>query len=134
MYAIRQLEGRLHLLEFRAPVTSLEMTDFISDIRSLLRGVAEPLVLISDCRESDVWPDDAFDASVWAMRMDNPSLVANVFLCVAGAPVEKQMRALIAQGQSETRYVVTTEQAARDLLEPLLERTEREALDAYLRS
>ena len=132
MYAIRQLVGRLHLLEFRAPVTSLEMTDFISDIRSLLRGVAEPLVLLSDCRESDAWPDDAFDASVWAMRMDNPSLVANVFLVAADTPVEAQMRALIAQGQSEARHVVTNIDAARTLLEPVLLREERAALNEYL--
>ena len=57
-------------------MTDDEMTDFVSGIRNVVRNAPEPLLFLTDNRRSDVWPQDAYDKFVWAMRMDNPNVLA----------------------------------------------------------
>lgn len=132
MYAIRELTERFVLLVFTAPVTDDEMTDFVADIRTLVRGAPHSLAFLTDNRQSDVWPKDAYDKFVWAMRMDNPKVLANIFVTEAGSPVEKMTRALVAEGKNPARQVVTSVEEARTLLAPHFRREDERAFDDYV--
>lgn len=134
MYSIEPLAGRLALLLFRDPFTGVEMSDFVADIRDHVRKAPESTLFVTDMRGMQPWNQDIYDKFVWAMRMDNPKVIANAFLVDGDTPFHDMVLRLLEEGRNEGRQAKTSFSEVRAHLAPHLRQDELDALDGLIRA
>ncbi|HJL19514.1 MAG TPA: hypothetical protein RMH99_27880 [Sandaracinaceae bacterium LLY-WYZ-13_1] len=116
MYEIREGTDRFHILRFEGAVGHDEANECTAKLRALVRDAVEPLMLLTDLRESEPWPDDAWSELGFAMRMNDRDVRVHVLVAAPDSEVAAEARDLVDDVASEARHVVGDMNDARRVL------------------
>ena len=123
-------DGILILARPIAPLSVDDFSVFAFEVRRLVNEARRPAAICTDWRQAGVLTPDVYDAFVWMMRRDNPSIGGTAVLVKTGE--EEQAARMLDEGQSSRRKLCTNVDEVLEHLGPLLDPSMRDAIRAFV--